>query len=300
MNRNIFSRWMILPLMAILAVLACGAPVSVASTPEPTNTQEIPVAPEDTATVQVQPTFTVEVTQQPTTAGAQPSCTVLQDLNLRSGPGTAYRPAIRVLPPNSTLTPLGFAPQGLVGGSWAYVKDRAAQDEGWVSAGSQFISCDVDLSTLPSVTFGTPQAYVPTTSQVSPGPGTCGKGGVVSDNAVDVYDCSVEFSDGFPTRFIILKNGQEAGRADGVQNVFFLVDQNGTEIYSRTENDAAYCVFGGNDPCVSWVFEDYVYKWETGGVALETGTYTLNIIPTLDDPSVNLFWKADITVTVPK
>jgi len=301
MNRNIFPRWMALPLLAVLAVISCSFSVEVTSPPEPTASQEIQTEPENTATVQVQPTLTTEVIQEATSASPASSCTVLQDLNLRSGPGTAYRPAIRKLSANSVLTPLGFAPQGLVGGSWAYVQDRATQDKGWVSAGPQFISCNIDLATLPSVAFGTPLPTFPSTSQVSPGPGTCGQGGIVSEGTGDVYDCDVKFSDDFLIQLVILKNGQEIGEADGVQNVFFSVDKkNGNTIYSHTENNKPYCIFGGDSTCNSWVVEDFVDKWEAGGAVLETGDYTVSITPTLDDPSINLFWSADITLTVPK
>jgi len=103
-----------------------------------------------------QPSSTAQTLQPTLDSGADPQCTVLQDLNLRFGPGTAFRPPIRALPANSIVTPLGFAPQGIPGGSWAYVQDPTTQDKGWVSAGSQFISCNVELATLPSIAFGTP------------------------------------------------------------------------------------------------------------------------------------------------
>ena len=137
MDRNTSPRWIALPLLLTLAVIACGAPALVTAPPEPTEAEETATAP---------PTINAE-----TPAGTDPSCNVLQDLNLRFGPGTAYRPPIRALPANSVLTPLGFAPQGVPGGSWAYVQDTATQDEGWVSAGAQYISCNVELAGLPAV-----------------------------------------------------------------------------------------------------------------------------------------------------
>jgi hypothetical protein len=303
MSQNIISRWMALPLLVVLAVIACGTPVSVTSPPEPTANEEIFTEPENTATVEVQqPTSTDEVVQEATTAGTAPSCTVLiQGLNLRSGPGTAYRPAIRQLDSNSKVTPLGFAPQGLVGGSWAYVQDLASQDKGWVSTGPKFISCNIDLATLPPVAFGTPQPTFPSTAQVSPGPGTCGQGGITSDSTGDVYDCDVKFSDDFLIQMVVLKNGQKIGEADGVQNVVFSVSQkNGNTVYNHTENNQPYCIFGGDSSsCSSWVTENYVTKWEPGGVVLESGDYTISITPTLNDPSINLFWSADIKLNLP-
>src|SRR4026209_2036470 len=97
-----------LSLLAALIIISCsisGSPLSTVP-PQPTNTQAIETQPEVTEIVQ--PTSTGEVTQAPSTASSGPGCTVLQDLNLRSGPGTAYRPPIRVLPANTVVTPLGF------------------------------------------------------------------------------------------------------------------------------------------------------------------------------------------------
>ncbi len=292
MNRNIFRHWITLPLLLFLAVIACGTPVSVTSPPEPT---EIQTEPGDTETAPPTPTIKVE-----TPAGTDPSCNVLQDLNLRFGPGTAYRPPIRALPANSVVTPLGFAPQGIPGGSWAYIQDTASQDEGWVSAGSQYISCNVQLAALPSVVFGTPPPYFPSTSQVSPGPGTCGQGGIIIESTGDVYDCAVEFSEDFLIQFIILKNGQEIGENDGVQDVSFTVTKNDETVYVIVEENAAYCIFGGNGPCSSWVFEDNVYKWESGGIVVEEGQYKVNINGLLFDSEGNvqtMHWEAEFTVT---
>ncbi|MDO9301379.1 MAG: hypothetical protein Q7T89_08345 [Anaerolineales bacterium] len=293
MNRNIFPRWMTLPLLTILAVIACGAPVSVTLPPEPIDTQEIQTEPEDAETAP-------PAINEATPAGSDPSCNILQDLNLRFGPGTAYRPPIRALPANSLVTPLGFAPQGVPGGSWAYVQDPSTQDKGWVSAGPQFISCNIDLTSLPSVAFGTPQPYFPSTSQVSPGPGTCGKGGIIMESTGDVYDCAVVFSDDMLIQFIILKNGQEIGENDGVQDVSFSVTKDDEPVYVIVEENAAYCIFGGNGPCNPWVVEDNVYKWESGGIVVEEAQYKVNINGLLFDSEGNvqtMHWEAEFTLT---
>src|SRR5512145_1704500 len=101
MTRTMFSRRITLSLLTALMILSCsisGSPVSTVP-PQPTETQAIETEPADTAIVL--PTSTSEVKQEPTATSPGPSCTVLQDLNLRSGPGTAYRPPIRVLPANT-------------------------------------------------------------------------------------------------------------------------------------------------------------------------------------------------------
>ena len=300
MGPNFYSRWIAFPLLLILAAMACGTPVTEVSSPEtePTAIQDTPTGPVLENTPITQPTATEEVAQE-STPDNQPACTVLSEtLNLRAGPSQLYRPPIRALPSGSTVTPLGYLPKGLIQGRWAYVRDRSSQDEGWVSAEANFLSCNFDLTSLPAVDYDPPPPYTPV-SDTSPGPGTCGDVQVSQNDGAE-YNCDVVFSNGFPVQFIVYKNGQEAGKGEGVQNVqFSVVDKNGNPIYNKTENDKAYCVFGGDSPCPIWTLENYLYRWGPGGPLLEPGTYTLKINPTLEDQSVNLFWSADITVTLP-
>jgi len=301
MNKNIFPRWMALPLLIMLAMLACNisasTPASIPITGENTATEAVPATTEQSTSTPIVIVQVVTATSPASTSG--PSCTVLQDLNLRSGPGTAYRPPISSLPANSHVTPLGFAPKGIPSGSWAYVQDSASQDKGWVNAGEQYIACNVEVTALSQMAFDPPSApALPNTSQVSPGPGTCGQGGIFNDNG-DEYDCAVVFSDNGFIQFKVLKNGAEIGKADGVQSVSFSVTQNGDSVYDHTEGNAPYCIFGSDNQCNSWVLEDYVYKWEAGGAAVEKKEYTVKITPTLDDPSINLYWSADIKITLP-
>ena len=140
-------------------------------------------------------------------------------------------------------------------------------------------------------TVAPPPQPVRPSAQSSNSSGTCGSG--------ETYDCSVAFTDGFPMQFILLKDGQEIGAADGVQSVDFRVDQNGNTIYSTTENNAAYCMFGGDGPC-SWILEDNVYKWGSGGPPIEAGDYKVNIdaIVNTADGDFNFHWDADVTISL--
>jgi len=70
---------------------------------------------------------------------------------------------------------------------------------------------------------------------------------------------------------------------EGIQQVEFVVSKDGEGVYTRTENNAAYCLLGGDDPCNSLVFEDGVYKWEQGGRVVESGDYSVAITITLTD-----------------
>jgi hypothetical protein len=291
---------LVLLALTVLLILACGTPVATQSaSTQPVESQPTDANPEKTAIPPPTATAAAGTTQE-ATASTAAQCSILQDLNLRIGPGTAYRPIIRVLPANSVVTPLGYIPQGFRGGDWAYVQNTTSADKGWISAGQQYVSCNIDLASLPPVAFGTPPPPpLPKNAQASPGPGTCGEGGVTSDNGVDVYDCIVNFQDDTFVQLTILKNGQEIRETSGVQNVVFTVTQNDNPIYTHTEQTYKYCIFGGEDSCNPWVLEDYVYKWERGGAVVQVGTYRVSIIPTLDDPSVNLFWSADVTIALP-
>ena len=306
MIRIIFSQQVIISLLATLLLVSCGSSGSTTSTlpPQPTVTQEI--ATEPNATETGQSAMTPGTTQEATVAGSEPGCTVLQDLNLRFGPGTAYRPPIRALPANTTVTPLGFAPQGIPGGSWAFVEDSATQERGWVSAGSQFIFCNIDLSTLPPVDFGTPPPPpLPKSTQTS---NPDGNGFCVDPSSG--YQCVGIFSDESLFQFRILKDGVELGELDNVVEISFAVNQNDDPVYENIEVNKAYCVFGGNGPCSPWVVEDGVYKWTPGGTPVEAGEYEMEIFATVNDPTLPIDetlpagqsqsrWAVTFTLTLP-
>jgi hypothetical protein len=146
-------RWIIVSVL-VMGLAACGSSERPTEPSEPTSDSNPPTQPANlTLPAPTDEAPTAEVLQQATDSIPGSSCTVLQDLNLRFGPGTAYRPPLQVLPNNSVLVPLGFAPTGIPGGSWAYVQAEATQNKGWVSAGSQYISCDVDRTSLSAVAF---------------------------------------------------------------------------------------------------------------------------------------------------
>jgi len=190
------------------------------------------------------------------------------------------------------VTPLGFAPQGIPGGSWAYVQ-VSAQEKGWVSAGSQFISCNIDLSTLPAVAFGTPPPPpLPKSTQTSDpdGNGFC----IDPDSG---YQCVGIFSDESLFQFQILQNGVELGENDGVEQVTFAVKQNGDHVYDITEVNRAYCVFGGNGPCNPWTVEDGVFKWTPGGTPVEAGEYEMEVFATVNGETSR--WAVTFTLTLP-
>lgn len=299
MNIDRFFRPMVLLSLALLTTIACMTSVS---TPPPTSqpaaTQNIDTELAFTETIQ--PTLTAEIDQATAVTDSGPTCTVLQDLNLRSGPGMAYRPPIRALPANSTVTPLGFAPQGIPGGSWAYVQDSATQDKGWVSAGSPYISCNVELATLPSVAFGTPPPPpLPKSTQTSnpDGNGFC----------VDLpseYTCVGVFSEQSLFQFQIIKIGIEQGQNDGVEPVSFTVSRISSDdptdkvvVYEKIENQMPYCIFGDNGTCNGWVVENGTYKWTPGGAPIEPGDYEMEVNATVNGESSR--WAVRFSLSLP-
>src|SRR5215207_7817830 len=121
-----------------LVIMACGTPVATQiSATQPVDTQNTEVNPANTPTIA--PTVAAGATQEATAANTTTAqCSTLRGLNLRIGPGTAYRPIIRVLPANTVVTPLGYVPVGFTGGDWVYVQNSSTADKGWISAGSQY------------------------------------------------------------------------------------------------------------------------------------------------------------------
>jgi hypothetical protein len=190
------------------------------------------------------------------------------------------------------VTPLGFIPQGIPSGTWVFIEDRATLRRGWVSAGSDYVSCDVDLSALPAVAYGTPPPFFPTTAQASPGTG----GGFCIDPDSGL-ECVGFFSDDSLFQFQIFRNGRELGADDGVGPVSFTVTRNDDFVYEHVENNVPYCIFGGDASCNSWVYEDGVYKWEQGGTPVKSGRYKVGV-----DVNVNgddSHWEAEFRVDLP-
>ncbi len=259
--------------------------------PEPSATPLVMVEPSATP-FSPEATNTTPPEIAPTATEPGPTCTVLQDLNLRSGPGTAYRPPLRVFPKDTVVTPSGFNPTGIPGGSWVFVTDPSDGQQGWVSAGSQYVNCDLDLASLPAIAVGTPIPPPLPRSAISSTPeGSC------ADEGVE-YVCEVVFSDEAWIQFKILQNGQELGQEAGVENVTFeVLDQNGNGVYNITEQAKDYCIFGGNGPCNPWVVENYGYRWQAGGSAVQPGVYLVNIQANVN--GTLLTWHANFTVSLP-
>jgi hypothetical protein len=282
---------------SLLAVtLSCNLLASSANQAPPTDTppepSPTPAPASATPTIAPTQTFTAVPSDTPPepTATSGPLCTVLQDLNFRSGPGTAYRPPVRALEANTQLVPLAYNPTGIPGGPWVQVKEKGGDEIGWVSAGEQFVSCNIDLSSLPSVKVAPPPPPPPPKTDNSTPEGDA------PDNLVSEADFNSQY-------FVRMRaHDTNAGEkdGDGIDHVTFQVsDADDNLVYERTENTAGYCIFGGGEPeCNPWVLEDYAYKWKSGGEAVKEGNYELAVqIVTTNGDEGN--WRYQIELKLP-
>ncbi|MGE5222739.1 MAG: hypothetical protein ACM3PY_09885 [Omnitrophica WOR_2 bacterium] len=80
--------------------------------------------------------------------------------------------------------------------------------------------------------------------------------------------------------FQVKAHNPQAGNYDGagIDSIDFVISKDGQQVYSRTEKNAAYCAFGGGEPdCNIFNFASNNYQWPQTGIALQSGTYTLDI-----------------------
>jgi len=267
--------WLVASLL--LASLACGAFGA-----SPTVTSLPPTVPAAPADSPIPPTLAV-----PPNSG---ECTTLQDLNIRTGPGLAYRNPIGVVLAGTIVEPLGFVPVGIPGGPWIMIEVEGANQNGWITAGQAFLTCNVDLDSLPEVDFvPPPPPPLPQTAQTSDPEGGCGPN--------EDYQCDVIITDDSFLQFKIFQNGQELTENDNIVQVSFSVRQG---VYSNVEETSTYCIFGGNGPCNPWPEEDFVAYWRPG-ISVTPGTYFIEILATVDEngDEKDVRWAADFDISLP-
>lgn len=64
----------------------------------------------------------------------------------------------------------------------------------------------------------------------------------------------------------------------GIKSVDFSISDKTGEVYKRTENNAAYCAFGGGEPdCNIFRFADNGYKWSGTNKPIQNGQHTLTV-----------------------
>ncbi len=260
----------------------------------------------------------------PDTAIPEPVCQVVSaGLNLRPGPGTAFNPPIATLPQDTRVRPLSFVGRGVPSGQWVEVKVEATGQRGWISAGSESLSCAVDVTTLPAGV--TPATPVPATTTPAPAAATP----TPSPTRVQVAVVPVDGNDGgnnnvrndlnvnsgrnvrlpgfapeqvanpvvFHDRIVFQVEvfDRAVGHYDGagIQSVRFNVtDGTGKTVLDQTENTAGYCAFGGGEPmCTVWYFSEHNNHWPNGAV-LHPGLHNVQItITPKSGNDVTWVWK---------
>jgi hypothetical protein len=297
--------------LALFTLLACNLTGSLTEqepTADPTLTASSPVVvesepaplPTQTPTLTETQPLTASPTSAPTQTQAQPSitpttgplCTVQTNLNLRSGPGTAYRPPLTALVTGTELTPTGFNPVGVPGGPWVQVRVLNQELNGWVSAGEQFVTCNIDLSTLGQVAVDPP---------TPPGPPR------LADSAPDgsfpeEWVWELDFNPTYLLRFKVYdETTGTTDDGDGIGEVAFeVIDPAGEVVLQRTERTAAFCIFGGGEPnCNSWIIEDSFYKWQAGGPAAVSGDYQVNVFVESVDGLLFGNWRMTVNMQFP-
>ncbi len=282
--------------LSLLLVLACS---SVSTTAQPTQTPFVITATAPAASATPPPSLqaTVSATVPAATSTTAPACTVLQQLNLRTGPGTAYNPPIIALETGTQFAPIGFNPVGVPGGSWVQAQVDSIGKTGWVSAGEQYVSCNIELTGLPEVTVAPPPKPAP------PRVGT----GAVDGNNISSFRFSIDYNNDYFVRMYVFRSddpdeefsASKDGR--GIDTVKFVVTNpnNTRTFYNRTEGSAGYCIFGGGEPeCNPWTIENGQYMWSAGGEAVAERDYELLIEVTADDGEVG-DWIIPINIRLP-
>ncbi|MBP9656465.1 MAG: hypothetical protein KBD86_01445 [Candidatus Promineofilum sp.] len=242
-----------------------------------------------------------------------PSCTVLTGVNLRNGPGVAYEPPVMSTNPGTSLQPIAYVPSGFPLGTWLLVEMDDADQPLWVSAGPQFVSCNIDITTLPrpvtipptpvplpaatpTPTDSSPVAMQPVLRNISGGVTSCPDSPTIQTNKPIV-----------DPRFLLRVDAQlfnpppgESGNGAGIDRVEFLVNEAG---FTHTERVAGYCIFQGGEPdCRDWPRDaSGRFTWGEGGQLVVDGDYsiTATIYPRPETGATQCHWSTLLTIDVP-
>lgn len=246
----------------------------------------------------------------PTTA---PICVVRANpnLNVRSGPGTSF-PPLDTARFNTQLRPLARN----LDATWVEIQTLPTGVRGWVAAGAQFISCTIDLTTLP---VGILPPTAPPTPTLPPvvalpptpppptlpplvvlpggGPGGGGwRGALVTGPGIGNISSGVAvFRDRIFFRAEIDRtpNNRRIDRVD-----FRIQDEFGDEFYGRTERTYGYCAFGGGEPACNVLEIRRGARWPDTNRELCNGDYTVFADIFLDNGDLAT-WSSPFTIAHP-
>jgi hypothetical protein len=279
-----------------------NAPASDASATPETIAASDTATPEAAAAVPTDtPPAAAAATETPAaplapSATSGPTCTVLQDLNVRRGPGKIYGDPIAALVSGTVVIPQNYVAAGFPGGSWVQVVNPGTKGVGWVSAGTDYVNCTIDLTSLPQ------GAVPPTPKPAAPSLSNSQPGGSFDDN----WHAKLHLSGTYGVRFEVDYKGAKDG--DNITSVTFTVsspDKSQT-LWQHQEKKAPYCIYGGDPGCAAWPKVNGALVWDAGNPAslVKSGDYPMTIIvdgvdPDTKDP-VEATWTYDrLTVKMP-
>lgn len=255
-------------------------------------------------------------------ATATPLCVVRANpnLNVRGGPGTVFAP-LGTVRFNAQLRPLARN----LDASWAEVQTLSSGLRGWVATGAQFISCTIDLTTLPvgilpptptpaptstpvptlpPVVVPPPTPTLPPIPTLPPlvvlpggGPGGGGWSGalVTGLNIGNVSSGNAIFRDRvfFRAEIDRTPNNRRIDRVD-----FRIQDEFGDEFYGRTERTYGYCAFGGGEPACNVLEIRRGARWPETDREFCNGDYTVFADIFLDNGD-SATWNSPFTIDHP-
>lgn len=241
---------------------------------------------------------------------ATPVCIVRANpnLNVRGGPGTVFAP-LGTVRFNSQLRPLARN----VDASWVEVQTLPTGLRGWVATGAQFISCTIDLTTLPVGVIPPTPTPAPTSTPVPtlppvvvplftptlppvvviPGPpitpvptlpplvvlpgGGPGGGGWSGALVTGLNIGSVSSGTAiFRDRVFFRAEIDRTPNNRRIDRVDFRIqDEFGDEFYGRTERTYGYCAFGGGEPACNVLEIRRGARWPETNRELCNGDYTV-------------------------
>jgi len=245
------------------------------------------------------------VAQTPTPAPPT-RCTVqVNELNLRSGPGTSYVPVLARLARNTVLTPL----ERISNNTWIRVRVNTTSREGWVNAEMGRVACNRPINRLPIATSLPPRPNTGATrSAVLPPGGTGGGDDIIAELTGPAEYMSLWFSterfisfarmtDNVWVRFNLL----EVASGAEVESVDFRFTADGqedfdlSEIYDLEGLPADFCYFGGTAPNCTPVALVPGVRWPGTSIPITNGNYSYSVDVTLDDGS-SQNWNGTIQI----
>ena len=253
-------------------------------------------------------------TTEPTSAPPAASCRVIAaGLNLRTGPGTVYAPPLAALAGDAELRPISFVARGFPSGQWIEAQVISNSRVGWVSAGPQFVACNVQLASLPAGVPPPTPTPAPTATQlpapqvaIIPVDGSDGNKDLGNNRGVNqgrnlllpsFAPSEAAIPMVFRDRIVFQAEvfDKSVGQADGagIESVTFTIrDETGDIVHERTERNPSYCVFGGGEPdCTVWRFAQNRYRWPDGA-PLQPGIHDAQIVVTpKHGDAVTWFWS---------